>query len=299
MNANRKLLITGASGFLGGLLADYFKERYTTTIVYHNNPVTITGCEELKLDLADRAATERAFKIAQPDAVIHCAAQPNAAICQKDRRAAEDANVYTTRNIVTQLPVSTLLIHISTDLVYAGNTKMAAESTPTAPVSVYGETKRRAEQIITNSRANAIILRTALMYGPVSPSSKGSFVQWMDSTLKKGQPLKLFFNEFRTPLYALDAAQVIERLINAKAYPHRLFNLGGPERVTRLDFGKKLAALRGYNQNLIQAIKLEDLHTGYPRPADVSMDSSRITQTLGISLTPVEEGLEKIFKPSY
>lgn len=295
MNTKPRLLITGASGFLGGLLATYFKKTFTTTIVYHNNTVTISGCEELKLDLTDRAATEHALKITQPDVIIHCAAQPNAAICQKDRRAAEDTNVYTTRNIVAPLSASILFIHISTDLVYPGNTKMATESTPTAPVSVYGETKRRAEQIVTNSKANAIILRTALMYGPVAPSGKGSFVQWMDTSLQKGQPLKLFSDEYRTPLYALDVAKVIERLINAKAHPHRLYNLGGPECITRLDFGKKLAALRGYNQNLIQPITLDDLHTGYPRPADVSMDSSRLTRTLGISLTRVEEGLKKVF----
>ena len=104
------------------------------------------------------------------------------------------------------------------------------------PVYIYGEHKVMAEVGILTRYPQAAICRMPLMFGNATPTS-ASFVQSFLKTLQEGKVLKLFVDEFRTPVSALTAA---EGLLLAAQKVRGIIHLGGKERISRYDFGHLL-----------------------------------------------------------
>jgi dTDP-4-dehydrorhamnose reductase len=82
-------------------------------------------------------------------------------------------------------------------------------------------------------------------------------------------------------------------LLLALNYPGTLLHLGGPERLSRYEFGIKMAAMFGFDAHLIQSCRQADVTMAAPRPADVSVNSQRALD-LGYSPRSIEEGLKAI-----
>ena len=70
----KKLLITGTSGFLGGRIADYFREKYEIYAPSH-----------AQLDITDEGSVSNVLEEYRPDAVIHCAGISDLAIFERER----------------------------------------------------------------------------------------------------------------------------------------------------------------------------------------------------------------------
>lgn len=291
----KRILITGGSGFLGGVLGGYFREKHKTAFTYSNRKVAIDQCKAYHLNFLQTKTVHVAVDLFEPDVVVNCAALANAKSCQHDPELAREINMDGTARLVESLPDSkTLFIHISTDLVLDGEHAPYREDDPANPVSVYGESKLEAERIVLDSGRNAIVLRPALIYGPMPESNKGCFMHWMQHSFQAGEKVNLFEDEYRTPVYAIDMARAIEKLMETKP-AHRLYHIGGPERVNRVEYAKRLCDAAGCDPALINPTKLKDVDTGYPRARDVSLDSARIQTDLGLTLTPISQALKEIW----
>ena len=82
----KKLLVTGASGFLGwNICRDAGKEWSIFGTVF-SNPVEIAGVNIIKIDLTDYKALKILFNKIRPDAVIHTAAAANPNYCQENSK---------------------------------------------------------------------------------------------------------------------------------------------------------------------------------------------------------------------
>jgi dTDP-4-dehydrorhamnose reductase len=291
--AKKNILVTGGSGFLGWHIANHLRHVHTVTITYATHPVSLDNCQSIPLQLRSETSVQSCMDAAKPDAVIHCAAIADANLCQSDHALALAVNVDGTEKLLAALPgEETLFIYISTDLVFDGDHAPYAEEDRPSPLSLYGKSKQQGEEVVQERHENHIILRPPLMYGPKTGTGKGSFIHWIDETFQSGNPLPLFSDEIRTPAYVYDIAEAVNRLIDRTGL-YRIYHIGGPEAITRYDFGLEVAALRGYDPGMIKGTKLSDLDTGYPRPRDVSLDSSRIQDTHTIILTPIQQGIMK------
>ncbi|HEY1860610.1 MAG TPA: sugar nucleotide-binding protein, partial [Gemmataceae bacterium] len=69
------------------------------------------------------------------------------------------------------------------------------------------------------------------------------------------------------------AARALVALARSKAAG--ILHLGGPERMSRLEMGQRLAAFLGVSAAGIRAIRREEVATEEPRPRDVSLNSAR------------------------
>ncbi len=291
----KRILITGGSGFLGGVFAECFRDNYQTAYTYSNRKVKIEGCKAYHLNFLQTKTIHIAIDLFEPDVVIHCAALANAKTCEHDPDLAREINMDGTAQLVESLPDDkTLFIHISSDLVLDGENAPYNEDDPAEPISVYGKTKLDAERIVLESGKNTVVLRPALIYGPMPESNKGCFMHWMLHSFQAGGPVNLFDDEYRTPVYALDMARAIEKIIENEP-THRLYHIGGPQRVNRVEYAQLLCDAAGCNPAPITSAKLADVDTGYPRARDVSLDSTRIQTDLAITLTPIKEALGQIF----
>lgn len=283
----KKLLVTGASGFLGWNICRAAMRDFSVIGVFHARPVIVKGVEPEKCDLSDFQALRGLFSRAKPDAVIHAAAESRPDVCQ------EQPDLTKRINVDAPLAIAGLCgdrgipcVFTSSDLVFDGKAPPYKEECALSPVSVYGEQKAAAEQGMRSRCGRMIICRMPLMYGDAPPLAS-SFMQPFISAILAGKELRLFFDEFRTPVSGHAAAHgLLLALNNAPGVLH----LGGRERLSRYDFGLKLVRALGRADALISAIRRNDVASRAPRPADVSLDSSKAF-SLGHNPLPIDEEL--------
>jgi dTDP-4-dehydrorhamnose reductase len=101
----------------------------------------------------------------------------------------------------------------------------------------------------------------------------------------------LFTDLYRTPVDPESVADAL-RILLAGSGSGR-FHLGGVERISRYELGLRAARVLGLPSALIQPVRQVDDPLGAPRPADVSLDSSRAWRELGWRARPLEDGLRE------
>jgi dTDP-4-dehydrorhamnose reductase len=282
-----RLLITGASGFLGYTLCAIARPRWRVWGVVHSHPVKVPGVEIVPADLTDPAAVAALFAKVRPDAVIHCAALSRPNDCQSDPAMSRKVNIDATVSMAQNCARASIpLVFTSSDLVFDGEHAPYAEDRPTAPINVYGEHKAEAERRILDICAKAAVCRMPLMFGDPSPASE-SFLQPMIRALAAGTSIPVFTDEVRSAVSAPTAASGLLLALD-KGYAG-ILHLGGRERASRFDLAAIVAGLTKSDPALLTPMHQKDARSIAPRPRDVTLDSAR-AYSLGYNpLTLAEE----------
>ncbi|MEO1402658.1 MAG: NAD(P)-dependent oxidoreductase [Cyanobacteria bacterium J06635_1] len=276
MQHSPRLLVTGASGFLGWHLCHQACDRYQVHGTFCTQPVSSPYFAAERLDLTDASALEALFYQLRPDAVIHTAAQSKPNHCQKHPTESYQINVAASERLAQLCAEGSIpMVFTSTDLVFDGQHAPYIETDRPQPVNIYGAQKVEAEQRILATYPAAVICRMPLMFGAAAPTAQ-SFLQGFLSTLQAGKPLSLFTDEFRTPATATDAAA---GLLLAVTHPGSgIWHLGGAERLSRYEFGQRMVKAWGLDSTLLKACRQVDVSMVAPRPADVSLNSEKAFQ---------------------
>ena len=268
-----KLLITGASGFLGWNLCQQAQLNWQVYGTYYSHPVTMPGVSLAKIDLTDYSSLQALFAQIKPSAVIHTAAASKPNFCQTHPDESYKINVTAAENIARLCAeCNSPCAFTSTDLVFDGQNSPYKETDPVSPITYYGEQKVVAEQKMLAIHPAIAVCRMPLMFGLPSPVAN-SFLQSFVSNLKAGKELNLFVDEFRTPASATTAAQGLLLAI-AKQF-RGILHLGGKERISRYDFGLLLADILHLSPALIKPSKQADIAMVAPRSPDTALDSSK------------------------
>ena len=295
MAARRRILVTGASGLLGGRLAELLAESHDLVAMRHRAPVP-PGLETVDADLLDGPATFRAIETARPDAVVHSAALADVDRCEADADLARRSNVDASETIARICHARGLrLVALSTDLVLPGDRAHSAEDQPARPVLVYSRTKLAGEEAVLAEAPDAVVARVALVlgrgFGPRASASEG-----IAAALAAGRPLRLFTDQYRTPIDPESVAAAVRRLLDRPVRGR--IHLGGPERLDRYALGMRVAHALGLPTGGIEGVPAGSATGAVPRPADVSLDSARAHRELGWRPRPLElairEGRRKV-----
>jgi dTDP-4-dehydrorhamnose reductase len=283
-----KILITGGSGLLGQYLNLSLSQNHNILTLYHSNVGNCENFNSTKIDLQDMVQLLKVFKDFIPDIVIHTAAISHPILSKGvSSKDVFDINVTATKHIAELCDkFNAKLIYTSTDLVYAGyRGSMLKEDAKLIPVSLYAETKLMGEIKIQQTFDNYNILRTALLFGVGLNHSQNHFHQ-MFKDLRQGKQVKLFEDQYRTPISLIEAARIINELVY-KNIKSEIINFGGLERVSRYELGERLCEIASLDKNHLTKIKMADV-VDLPKVEDVSMDTTKL-QSFGIKQRNIEE----------
>jgi len=266
----RHIWVTGAGGLIGNQLVEA-ASRYVPGCI-------VQGTTRAQVNLTDARAVLEMFHRLLPQVVIHCAALTKTGMCQENPALARTLNVEVTARLA-ELAGDIPFIFFSTDLVFDGRQGNYDETAPVNPMGLYAETKAEAERLVLANPKHTVI-RTSLN-GGLSPAGDRSFTEETRRAWKSGQTLKLFTDEFRCPIPAIETARAVWELV-LKEKPG-LYHLAGAERLSRWQIGQLLAHRWPQLKPKLEPASRLDF-PGPPRPADTSLNCAKARTLLSFPL---------------
>ncbi len=269
-----KLLITGGSGYLGQHLVPRAMKQHD--VVYSHFATDPLGLDNsIWIDLRDAITTDVIVREINPDAIIHLAGSNRS---PDMHRVIVDG----TRNIVASAEATNArLIHLSTDVLFDGTAAPYVETDKPTPVHAYGRAKAIAERIVAGY-ADHVIVRTSLIY---SERIMDMGTRWMKAAIERDEPLSLFSNHLRNPVYADDLADACLELLENEFVG--VLNVAGSEALSRSDYALK--TLRHWGVSLEGVSAAPDQSGNFP--LDVRLDVSKAQNLLATSLRGASEVL--------
>jgi len=277
-----RLLVTGASSFVGAHFCREAALTHRVHGVFHQTPVSLFGVTPLRCDLRHPAAIDRLGQ-AQPDVVVHMA-------CKVMGTGIEEVN----RRMMD------VVLSLGVPVLYASSTMVHWESD-----TAYARSRREDEQRLSDSGLDFAILRPCAPYGPRlkehQPRHTESFHRLADWIRRwPCVPVIGDGSTLRQPVHVLDfclsALMLIERGMGCRA-----FDAGGP-RAIRMDhlvdvlaaalstevqrvhipaalFGLGARITGGFDPELLEAFSSDDI-----------VDPAPLTEATGVSPRPLSEG---------
>lgn len=289
-NHPHRLLVTGASGFLGWHLCRLAASEWSVYGVGCRHRVAVDGVTPVAGDLTDGIFLATLFDRIRPEAVIHAAAASDPAFCERHADEARRINVMATESLAGQCARSKIpFVFTSTDLVFDGTRSPYGEDDATTPISAYGRQKAEAEQRLLDCWPDALICRLPLMIG-LSGGFRATFSFEMLKAIEAGTSMNLFADEFRTPVDGQSAAAGILTMTGKTS---GILHLGGYRRISRYEMGRRLAAMMKCRGANIRPVSITDVAAAAPRPPDVSLNSQRAYR-LGYNPADLDRSLERM-----
>lgn len=167
-----RILVTGGAGYVGSTLVPALLDlghrvRVLDSLKFGGHGL-LPCCQnrffELqKGDACDPKAVEAALD--GVDAVIHLAAIVGYPACKKEPQLAQSVNVDSTKLLLDKRNKDQKFLFASTGSIYGSIPDYVCnENTPRAPITLYGETKAKAEQLVLDA-GNGIAYRFATAFG--------------------------------------------------------------------------------------------------------------------------------------
>jgi dTDP-4-dehydrorhamnose reductase len=279
-----RILVVGRVGQLGSALSEVFPERYETTFLDQPN-----------IDLATPSSLRDIVLSLRPAVVINAAAYTAV-----DRAESEAALVHT---INAEAPcvmasackeIDAVFMHYSTDFVFDGASGVPyTENSPTAPASVYGQSKLAGEEAIAAATDRHIILRTAWLFSSIGHN----FLKTMLRLGQGGGEIRVVADQIGSPTYAWDLAQVTQAIVEGLAKGNDdsfgLYHAVNGGVTSWHGFATKVFDLIGWKEVRVRAISTEEYPTSAPRPRFSALSCERLRQTFGLTLPDWQDAVAR------
>jgi len=281
----RSLLITGGSGYLGRHLARQAAADWQVIATYFSHPDPLTGCQAVPLDVYDGPAVTRLLADLRPTAVIHTAYDMGSP------EAMQSVIVEGTRHVAAAAAaVGARLVAMSTDVIFDGEHGPYGEADPPNPVTAYGRAKAEAERAVAGLCPETAIVRTSLIYGFHPPDPR---TLWVVDSLRSGQPITLFTDELRCPVWVEQVAAALLELADGEGKEMGgVWHLAGAQALSRYEFGVRLA--RAYGLDPAGITPGQSRGSGLVRPRDCRLEIGKAQARLQSPLWGVDEVLERM-----
>lgn len=155
--SGKKFLITGGNGMLASSFLNQLKINIQNPKIYCFN--------KLELNVSNFDSFTKYMDL-KPDFIIHCAALVNADLCEKNKEDGKSSIVNGTRNIMKYAKINnSKVFYPQSFLIYSDINTIVDENTNPKPLSIYGDLKLEAENILFDSSENTISVRMGGFFG--------------------------------------------------------------------------------------------------------------------------------------
>jgi dTDP-4-dehydrorhamnose reductase len=276
-----RVLITGGSGLLALNWACAVRETHDVVLATHTRTVALAGARAMRLALDEPPTLEREVEKLAPNVVVHTAGITSVDECEREPERARHVYVELSRNVAQAAArAGARLVHISTDHLFAGTRSHYTETDTPEPINAYGRAKRDGEEAVAAACADALIVRTNFFgWGH---RYRQSFSDWIYYTLEAGEEITMFDDVFITPTLADVVATSAHRLLDTGA--SGIWNIAGDERVSKYEFGVRLAEAFGLPATRVQRAKIAASQLSAQRPRDMSLSNTQARERLGVPL---------------
>ena len=278
-----KILVTGGKGQLGCEI---------NKLSSKNNYDWLFSGSDI-FDLSDLKGINVFLEKTSPDIIINCAAYTAV-----DNAEVDFENANTTNHKSVELIAkwsnnnNCKLIHISTDYVYDGSSLIAVKEDAQAnPVNNYGKSKLLGDIACQKYNPSSIIIRTSWLYS----SFGNNFVTKMINLMLHNDEIKVVNDQFGSPTFAADLAEVILRIINTNIWKPGIYHYTNLGKVSWFDFANDIKYIYGFNTR-IDSISSQEYSIKIKRPKYSVLDNSKIINTFRIKQIDYLDSLERCIK---
>lgn len=269
-------VVLGGHGMLGQDLQE--------VLSHSGEPFAALGSTDC--DIRDLASVRSA--VADAEVVVNCAAWTAVDKAEAHEAEAFAINATGARNVALACAESSArYVHISTDYVFDGQAREPyAEDHPQNPQSAYGRTKAAGEWAVRQANPDALVVRTAWLYGEHGPN----FVTTMLRLAAERQTLNVVADQIGQPTWARDVADLILRRVRADA-AGGYFHATSSAQTSWHGFAREIFRLSGLDPERVQPISTAEYPTPAARPANSVLAHRTITSS---GMTPIGHWSERL-----
>ncbi|WP_296636324.1 SDR family oxidoreductase [Polaribacter sp.] len=291
-----KVLITGSNGLLGQSLLNLLLKEKNKYRVYGfslgENRSGRADFNYLSIDITNRDNLKEQLRNINPNYIINTAAMTQVDDCEIKKAACDILNVEVVKWLSEICKnINAHLIHISTDFIFDGKKGWYTESDKPNPLSYYGLSKLKSEQVLEKSTINYTILRTILVYGKVFDMSRSNIVLWVKESLENKKEITIVNDQFRTPTYVEDLAMACKISIDINAIG--VFNIASSELLSIYEIAKQIAEVFNLDHSYIKPISTSTLNQTANRPIKTGFDLSKTNKELNFYPKTFKDDLQR------
>lgn len=275
----KKILITGSNGLLGQKLVKLFlsKKNYKIYAISRgkNRLKNKNAYTYYNIDITEQVKLVDLVNKIQPDYIVHTAAMTNVDACELHPKECDLINVEVVQTLSNICKTNQIhLIHLSTDFIFDGEKgDVYTEEDKPNPISYYGLSKLKSENIILEANIRHTIIRTILVYGLVDNNDRSNIVLWVKNALENKKEITVVTDQFRMPTFAEDLAESCFLAIENDAIG--IFNVSSNTLLSIYDIAIKVADTFNLDKKLIKPIKTSQLNLPAKRPPKTGFDLSK------------------------
>lgn len=280
------VLVTGGDGQLGCALRALIEKM--------NLPFRFYFTDAGELDITDRSQIESFVVGQQIRYILNCAAYTAVDKAEEEREMAFTINAAGVENIaLVAKQYGVKVIHLSTDFVFDGaSTVPYDEESEPHPLSVYGETKLKGEQLLQAAGGEWLILRTSWLY-----SEYGSnFVKTMLRLMRERELLTVIDDQRGSPTYATDLAEMMIHILQqseVNGWTNGLFHFSNRGQTSWYGFADAIRRVAGIENCKLVPVTTAEYPTAARRPAYSVMDLTKISNRFRVEIPTWEEALQR------
>ena len=291
-----KVVITGSNGLLGqSLLGLLLSEKEKYEVIGFSKGENRSGRNDflyISIDITDEVLLKEKLVEIQPNFIINTAAMTNVDACENNKIACNTLNIDVVKWLAeVSDKINAHLIHLSTDFIFDGKKGYYKETDEANPLSYYGLSKLKSEEILLKSNINYTILRTILVYGKVFDMSRSNIVFWVKEMLENKKEITIVDDQYRMPTYVADLALACKISMDKKAIG--IYNISSSKLLSVYEIAQQIAEVFELNKTLIKPISTSTLNQTAPRPAKTGFDLSKTNKELDFYPKSFKEDLVK------
>lgn len=279
------MLIIGARGFVGMHAA---RAAADTFEVFRGTRDAEADPTSVPIDITEASSVNAAFRSVKPDVVMLLAALSDIDQCQAQPELAFSVNVRGPEHVANACArMNARLAFTSSAAVFDGREHGYAEDAPRTPLSVYGETKARAETAVLGLLPSAIVLRVALVLGFAGRAGTNSVLDTWVANWTSGRAVTSPTFEYRNPIDVSTLCRFMQQLLCRKD-TRGIFHAGSTDSVSRYELSMKVARRMGYPSNLVEP-QTQPKPGRAPRGKDHFLLTHKIAAACGLPVPSCDE----------